>query len=84
MVLCLTARSALSTPLRAQGNVNLPPDLQALINEALKANAEIKQMASCGAAKETIRPAGALEDPEAASAYEPISPPTPGPSTRTP
>ncbi|MHB9072895.1 MAG: TolC family protein [Desulfobaccales bacterium] len=43
---------------------NLPPDLQNLINEALTANAEVKQMASlAGAAKETIKPAGALEDP---------------------
>jgi len=43
---------------------NLPPDLQNLINESLKANAEVKQMASlAGAAKETIKPAGALEDP---------------------
>jgi cobalt-zinc-cadmium efflux system outer membrane protein len=42
----------------------LPPDLQTLIHEALKANPEVKQMASlAGAAKETIKPAGALEDP---------------------
>jgi cobalt-zinc-cadmium efflux system outer membrane protein len=42
----------------------LPPDLQNLINESLKANSEIKQMgALAGAAKETIKPAGALEDP---------------------
>jgi outer membrane protein TolC len=48
--------------LRAQSN--LPPDLQNLINEALKSNAEVKQMASlAGAAKETIKPAGALDDP---------------------
>jgi len=46
------------------GQSNLPPDLQNLINESLKANAEVKQMASlAGAAKETIKPAGALEDP---------------------
>ena len=33
----------------------LPPDLQALIAESLKANAEVKQMASlAGATKETI------------------------------
>ncbi len=50
---------------RAQSaNGGLPPDLQALITESLKANAEIKQMGSlAGAAKETIKPAGALEDP---------------------
>jgi len=48
----------------AQNNANLPADLQALINEALKANAEVKQMGSlANAAKETIKPAGALEDP---------------------
>ncbi|MFA4904081.1 MAG: TolC family protein [Desulfobaccales bacterium] len=62
LVLCLTGTFSLSTPLRAQSN--LPPDLQNLINEALKSNAEVKQMASlAGAAKETIKPAGALEDP---------------------
>jgi len=49
----------------AQGGANLPPDLQALVEEALKANAEIKQMrAASQASKETIRPAGALDDPE--------------------
>jgi cobalt-zinc-cadmium efflux system outer membrane protein len=42
----------------------LPPDLQALVNEALTANAEVKQMGSlAGATKETIKSAGALEDP---------------------
>ena len=45
----------------------LPPDLQVLINEALQANAEIKQMrGQFAASKETIRPAGALDDPELA------------------
>ena len=45
-------------------DAGLPPDLQALVGEALKANAEIKQMASlAGAAKEAVKPAGALEDP---------------------
>ena len=45
-------------------NIGLPPDLQALIAESLKANAEVKQMASmAGATKETIKSAGALEDP---------------------
>jgi len=45
-------------------NAGLPPDLQVLINESLKANAEVKQMASlAGAAKETIKSAGALDDP---------------------
>ena len=64
LVLCLTGTLSLSAPLRAQNSGNLPPDLQILINEALKANAEVKQMASlANAAKETIKPAGALEDP---------------------
>ena len=64
LVLCLTGTLGLSTPLKAQSSGTLPPDLQNLINEALKANAEVKQMASlAGAAKETIKPAGALEDP---------------------
>ena len=54
-------------PAPAQGNAKLPPDLQALINEALKANAEIKQMrGQFTASQETIRPAGALDDPEVA------------------
>lgn len=64
LVLCLTGTFSLSTPLWAQSNGNLPLDLQNLINEALKANAEVKQMGSlANAAKETIKPAGALEDP---------------------
>ncbi len=66
LVLCLTGTLGLSTPLQAQSNGNLPPDLQSLVNEALKANAEVKQMGSlANAAKETIKPAGALEDPTA-------------------
>jgi len=45
-------------------NAGLPPDLQVLIAESLKANAEVKQMASlAGAARETIKSAGALDDP---------------------
>jgi outer membrane protein TolC len=49
----------------AQSAGNLPTDLQALIAEALQANAEVKQMrASYQASKETIRSAGALDDPE--------------------
>ena len=45
----------------------LPTDLQALIGEALQANPEIKQMrGQYAASKETIRPAGALDDPEIA------------------
>ena len=53
--------------LAAADNGGLPPDLQALIAEALKANPEVKQMAALhSAAKETIRSAGALDDPELA------------------
>lgn len=49
----------------AQSNANLPADLQALIAEALKGNPEIKQMGELrNASKETIRSAGALDDPE--------------------
>lgn len=45
----------------------LPPDLQAFIVEALQANPEIKQMrGQYTASKETIRPAGAFDDPEVA------------------
>jgi outer membrane protein TolC len=51
----------------------LPPDLQALITEALQANPELKQMASIHtAAKEAIRPAGALDDPEVGFAMQDI------------
>ncbi len=56
-----------AAPLAAQGNGNLPPDLQRLIEESLQANAEIKQMrAQFAASKEAIRSAGALDDPEIA------------------
>lgn len=52
-------------PLQAQSNASLPPDLQALVAEALKANPEIKQMGELrNASKEAIRSAGALDDPE--------------------
>lgn len=55
----------LGAPARAQNNGNLPPDLQALVAEALKANPEVKQMGSLHtASKETIKSSGALEDPE--------------------
>ena len=56
-----------AAPLAAQGNGNLPADLQRLIQESLQANAEIKQMrAQFAASKEAIRSAGALDDPEIA------------------
>jgi outer membrane protein TolC len=47
-------------------NAGLPPDLQGLIAESLKANPEIKQKSQLkAAAQETIRPAGALDNPQA-------------------
>jgi outer membrane protein TolC len=56
-----------AVPGRAQNGANLPPDLQALVDEALRANPEVKQMASLHkAAQETVRSAGALDDPEVA------------------
>jgi cobalt-zinc-cadmium efflux system outer membrane protein len=52
-------------PVQAQPGANLPPDLQALIDEALKANPEVKQKAQLkSAAQESIRPVGALDDPK--------------------
>jgi len=67
LIMCLAVILSLPTPAPAQGNANLPPDLQTLIVEALQANAEIKQMrGQYAASKETIRPAGALDDPEVA------------------
>ena len=51
--------------LGAQSSANLPADLQVLVAESLKANPEIKQMGEIkNASKETIRSAGALDDPE--------------------
>jgi len=67
LVLCLAGALSLPAPSLAQGSGSLPPDLAALIDEALKANAEVRQMrASARASKETIRSAGALDDPDAA------------------
>ena len=64
-VLCLGLGLAAASQAWAQAtNAGLPPDLQVLINESLKANAEVKQMAfQAGATKETIKSAGALDDP---------------------
>jgi cobalt-zinc-cadmium efflux system outer membrane protein len=43
----------------------LPPDLQALVAEALKANPEVKQRSQLkDAAQEAVRPAGAYDDPK--------------------
>jgi outer membrane protein, heavy metal efflux system len=73
LVLCLAATLLLSSTLPAQDRANLPPDLQALIGEALKANSEVKQMRSLHtASKETIKPAGALEDPEIGFTYKDV------------
>ena len=67
LIMYLAVILSLPTPAPAQGNANLPPDLQTLIVEALQANAEIRQMrGQYAASKETIRPAGALDDPEVA------------------
>ena len=66
-VLCLAGPLGLAAPSSAQNTGNLPADLQALIDEALKANPEVKQMrANYKASKETIKSAGALDDPEVA------------------
>jgi outer membrane protein TolC len=67
LVLALAVTLGQPAPALAQSQGNLPPDLQALISEALQANAEVKQMrATFKASKETIKSAGALEDPEIA------------------
>ncbi|MHB8069105.1 MAG: TolC family protein [Desulfobaccales bacterium] len=72
LILCLAFALLWSHQVLAQ-NANLPQDLQALINEALKANAEVKQMRSLHtASKETIRSAGALEDPEVGFTYKDV------------
>ena len=60
---------ALSQAWAQASNAGLPPDLKTLIAESLKANPEIKQKSQLkAAAKETIRPAGALDNPQAAFA----------------
>lgn len=65
LILGLALTLLLSSPLPAQNHAGLPPDLQALITESLQANSEVKQMRSLHtASKETIKPAGALEDPD--------------------
>jgi cobalt-zinc-cadmium efflux system outer membrane protein len=52
-------------PAAAAKQGGIPPDLQALIAEALKANPEIKQRSQLkAAAEEAVRPAGALDDPK--------------------
>ncbi len=64
-VLCLGLGAASQTWAQSP-NAGLPPDLQALIAESSKANPEIKQKSQLkAAARETIRPAGALDNPQA-------------------
>jgi cobalt-zinc-cadmium efflux system outer membrane protein len=66
LVLCLTGTVSLSRLSGAQSQGNLPPDLQTLVAEALKANPEIKQRFQLkAAAEEAIRPAGTLDNPQA-------------------
>ncbi|MEW6658228.1 MAG: TolC family protein [Thermodesulfobacteriota bacterium] len=73
LILCLGVTLLASPPLLAQNQGNLPPDLQALITEALKANSEVKQMGSLHtASQEAVKPAGALEDPEVGFTFKDI------------
>jgi cobalt-zinc-cadmium efflux system outer membrane protein len=66
LIWCVAGTLSLSTPSRAQSQSNLPPDLQTLVNEALKANPEIKQRYQLkAAAQEAVRPAGTLDNPQA-------------------
>ena len=56
---------ACSVPLGAQQQAGLPADLKAFIAEAIQANPAIKEKAQLTtASKETVRPAGALDNPE--------------------
>lgn len=72
-VLCLAGPLGLATSSWGQTTGNLPADLQALIDESLKANPEVKQMrANYKASKETIKSSGALDDPEVAFAMKDI------------
>jgi outer membrane protein, heavy metal efflux system len=65
LFLALAMALILPGPAPAQGTGNLPPGLQALIAEALKANPEVKQKAQLkSAAQEEISPAGALDNPK--------------------
>ena len=84
LVLALVVTLSLPAPSPAQSSGNLPPDLRALVNEALKANPEMKQMGSTfKASKETIRSAGALDDPEVSFAMQ-TCPPIPGAFSQDP
>jgi cobalt-zinc-cadmium efflux system outer membrane protein len=54
-----------SAPLAAQEQAGLPTDLKSLIAEAVGANPAVKEKAQITtAAKEAVRPAGALDNPE--------------------
>jgi cobalt-zinc-cadmium efflux system outer membrane protein len=67
LILCLAGILYLAGPLRAAEKAALPLDLQALINEALAANPEVKQRSKLkSAAQEAVKPAGALDDPKLA------------------
>jgi len=64
LFLCLIAVLSMAAPLNAQSHRGLPPDLQALINQALAANPDIKQRLELkSAAQEAVKPAGALDNP---------------------
>jgi cobalt-zinc-cadmium efflux system outer membrane protein len=67
LFMALLVGASLLRPVWAQERAaGLPQDLQNLINEALKANPEIKQLSELkAAAEETIKPAGALDNPQA-------------------
>lgn len=65
LILALAVTLSLPAPAPAQSRGNLPPDLRALIDQALQANPEVKQKAHLkSAAQEAVRPAGALDDPK--------------------
>lgn len=54
-----------SLPCEGEMPAGLPPELSALIEEALRANPEIRQLSELAAAsRETVRSAKALDDPE--------------------
>jgi cobalt-zinc-cadmium efflux system outer membrane protein len=65
LLLCGLIFLAGSVPSAAQQQAGLPTDLKSLISEAIEANPAVKEKAQITtAAKEAIRPAGALDNPE--------------------
>jgi outer membrane protein TolC len=65
LILSVAGLWLFSPPLRAEEQTGVPPDLQALINETLNVNPEVKQRSQLkAAAKQAVRPAGALDDPK--------------------